>query len=234
MGDRHHFLRLLTAALVVIGSALVVAPAAADDTPGDYGDTVHVIQPKPVLQQGRFNLTPRFGMTINDALYRNFKFSTNASFHISERLFLGALFQWYDFGSVLGGPTETYRTLNAETSGTADGPFLNWAAGGEIGFVPIFGKFALFNRGIIFYDISVTAGGGVADASRISEPGISNSGGAGTLSISTRAFLNEWMAVNLEVRDVIYHMFDDRPMSHSVTVGLGMSFYLPMSFEYSD
>ena len=235
MRKTHNLLRFFTALVVVVASAAMVAPASADDARGDYGDTVHVIQPKPVLQQGRVNLTPRLGMTINDALYRNFHLGVHGNFHITERLFIGALFQWYDFGGILGGETETYRELNAQTRGQADGPFLNWAAGGELGFVPLFGKFALFNRGIIFYDVSLTAGAGYADSAILSAPAASIGGVAGTVSLSTRAFLNEWMAVNLEVRDVIYNFaVDGRATSHSVTVGMGLSFYFPMSFDYSD
>lgn len=225
---------IITGVLVVVLAAMAM-PAAAQDTPEDYGDTVHVIQPKPVLQQGRFNLTPRLGMTVNDPLYRNFSVAAHANFHITERLYVGGLFQWYDFGGVIGGPTETQRQLNAETNAQADGPFLNWAAGGEVGFVPLFGKFALFNRGIIFYDVSLTAGGGWADSSRISNPTEQVGGGAATMSLAARAFLNEWMAVSLELRDVIYNLFDGtRPTSHAVSVGLGMSFYFPMTFEYSE
>ena len=224
-----------TALLIVCAMLLMALPAMAQDGRSDFGDTVHVIQPKPVLQQGRLNVTPRLGMTINDPLYRNFNIAIHGNFHISERLFLGAFFQWYDFGDVLGGPTETYRQLNAETGATADGPFLNWAGGAEVGFVPLFGKFALFNRGIMFYDVSLTAGGGYTDSSTLSAQAASFGGPAATVSISARAFLNEWMAINVELRDIIYNLFEDaRSTSHGVTVGLGMSFYFPMSFEYSE
>ena len=217
---------------------MVVSPATAGETsPGDYGDTVHVIQPKPVLQKGRLDVTPRLGMTINDPLYRNFKIAAHANFHVTERLYLGALFQWYDFGDFIGGDTRTFREINAETQAIPDAPYLNWAGGAELGFVPLFGKFALFNQGVIFYDISVTGGAGVANASSISAPALNEGGLAGTLSIAGRFFMNDWMAFNVELRDVIYSgnvSGVGSVMSHSVTLGLGMSFYLPTTFEYGE
>lgn len=238
MRQPQSLLRFLAASAVLLGTIMVVSPVSADETtPGDYGDTVHVIQPKPVLQKGRLDVTPRVGMTINDPLYRNFKIAAHANFHISERLYLGALFQWYDFGDIIGGDTRTFREVNAETQAIADAPFLNWAGGAEVGFVPLFGKFALFNQGVIYYDISVTGGAVYADTSSISAPAISDAGPGGTVSISGRFFMNDWMAFNAEVRDVIYSgnvSGVGSVLSHSLTVGLGMSFYLPTSFEYSE
>lgn len=219
--------------------ALTTSTAVAQTSQqAEFGDTIHVIQPKPVLQKGRFNLSPRLGVTVNDAIYRNFNVGANANFHISERLYIGGIFHWYDFGDFLGGVTQAYRDVQTETTGSVDAAYLNWAGGLEVGFVPLFGKFALLNRGIIFYDVSLTAGAVFADSSSVSAPALSNSGPGGTISLNTRLFLNEWMAVNVEVRDVL---FSGRlrgqaggVLTHSVSLGLGMSFYFPLGFEYSD
>ena len=230
-----HLLRLSIAALIVASILALAATAVAQETPENYGDTIHVIQPKPVLQQGRLNLTPQLGMTINDAMHRNFKVGAQASYHFTERLFLGGLFEWYDFGGIIGGETQAYRDVNAATGATVDSPFLNWSAGGELGFVPLFGKFALFNRGIMFYDVAVTAGAAYTNSSSITNPLLNEGGVGGTISLSTRLFFNEWMAMNIEIRDVIYQgnvQGQSGVLSHSVTASAGMSFYFPTAFEY--
>ncbi len=218
--------------MTVLAASSVMAQATAED----YGDTVHVIQPKPVLQQGRFALTPRAGMTINDSMYRNFMIGANANYYLGERFYLGGLFQWYEFGDTIGGPTQAFDDLNSTTQAAADAPYLNWAAGAEIGFAPIYGKFALFNRNIVYYDISLSAGGVFTDSSSIQDPA-GNDGPGGTVSLSTRMFFNDWMAFNFEIRDVIYMgnvINEGSVLSHSVTAGLGLSLYLPMGFEYSE
>lgn len=224
-------IRFFAASAVVMASMAFMTTAVAQTSAADYGDSIHVVQPKPVLQKGRFAVTPRVGMTVNDALYRNFKVGASANYHLTERFYLGGLFQWYNFGDLIGGETEVSRTVNAETGAAVDAPYLNWAAGAEVGFVPLYGKFALLNRGILFYDVSLTAGGVFAEAASLNSA--AGAGGpGGTVSLSTRLFLNDWMAVNLELRDIIYTQSGN--LSHSVTLGAGMSFYLPTAFEYSE
>lgn len=241
MRAARHSLRFLTAlgtVLTVLGATMATGWAQEGDrTQADYSDTIHVIQPKPVLQKKRFSLSPRIGMTVNDAVYRNFMVGASANYHLTERLYLGGLFQWFNFGEILGGPTQVYRDVNSQTQGLVDAPYLNWAAGAELGFVPLFGKFALFNRTVIFYDVSLSAGATFADASTVSNP-TSQSGVGGTAALTSRFFVNRWMALNVEVRDVLYFArvrnVADKAMSHSVTLGLGVSFYFPLDFEYSN
>lgn len=231
MHDTSKLLRYFSAIIVVVSSVGLASVASAQTAVGEYGDAIHVVQPKPVLQKGRFSLTPRVGMTVNDAVHRNFKFGATANYHFTERLYAGALLQWYNFGDLIGGETQASRSVNAETGARVDAPYLNWAAGAEIGFVPLYGKFSLLNRGVIFYDVSVTAGGVFVESSSLMSAG-NNAGPGGTLSISSRFFLNDWMAVNVELRDVLY--LQNSALSHSVTLSGGLSLYLPMSFEYSE
>lgn len=226
---------LSAVAIAAATMALTSTAAAQEGDPEDYGDTVHVVQPKPVLQKGRVNLTPRFGMTINDAIHRNFKAGVHADYYPTERFYVGALLEWYDFGGILGGDTQASRHAAGETGAQIDAPYLNWAAGAEVGFVPLFGKFSLFNRGIIYYNVALSAGGGWTDSSSLLTPG-SQGGPAGTVGLTTRLFLNDWMALNIELRDVIYMgtVRGGDALSHSATMGAGVSFYLPTTFEYSD
>ncbi len=235
------FQRLGSFALIGVLTLFVASPAFAQDDDveaTDYQDTIHVVQPKPVLQKGRFDLSPRIGMTINDAVHRNIMVGAGANFHFTERVYAGALLQWFNFGGVLGGATQTFRDVNAETRGTIDAAYLNWATGAEVGFVPLFGKFAFLNRGIIFYDVSLTAGALFVESSSLSAPAARQNGPAGTISLSTRMFLNRWMALNVEVRDVLFmgtlRGVENQVLTHSVTLGVGMSFYLPTTFEYTE
>ncbi len=231
-----HIAPTVLALSALVALSTLATAAQAQESPADHGDTIHVIQPKPVLQQSRVSLTPRFGMTINDSLHRNFQAGGSLSYHLGERLRISGLVQWFDFGSALGGNTSTFRELNAETGAAADSPYLNWAVGGELGVSPLIGKLALFNRGVMFYDVTVSAGAMMTDSSSIRR-GASETGMAGTLALSTRLFLNDWSALDLELRDVLFngtYQGGDTSLSHSVTLSLGVSFYLPMGFDYSE
>lgn len=201
-----------------------------------FKDTIHVVQPKPVLQKKRFELVPRLGLTINDSVQRRFKAGVNANFHIAEPIYIGGIFEWYDFGNALGGESDAYRQMRQETGTKADSPMLNWYGGLELGFVPLWGKFSLFNSSIVFYDIAVTAGGVYINAESLLLRSPQSTFG-GTVSVVGRVFLNKWIALNTEVRDIVY-LADLKGASGSfanvVSVGFGFSFYLPTSFEYSE
>lgn len=225
-------------AMAAICSATALsAQVSAQETVQEFSDTIHVIQRRPVLQKGRLDLAPRFGVNVNDAIYRNFRVGANLNYHFTERFYAGALFDWYDFGEVLGGPTQSFRDVDTESGSRTEAAYLNWAGGAELGFAPLVGKFALFNRGLFFYDVSISAGALFANSASIARPG-GQSGLAGTAALTTRVFLNDWMALNLEVRDTIYSAqlrgVPDGVLTHSVSVSGGLSLYLPTSFDYSD
>ncbi|QDG54346.1 outer membrane beta-barrel domain-containing protein [Persicimonas caeni] len=224
---------------LLIGLLVVIAaqPALAQETTRqEFDDTIHVIQRKPVLQKGRFDLVPRFGVSVNDSLYRHYKVGVNGNYHFSESVYLGGLFEWYNFGDALGGPTDAFNETANETRTNADVAVLNWVGGLELGYKPIVGKFALADSFIIFYDVGLTAGGVGIDAESLALSSGDVTFG-GTVSAVSRIFLNDWMAVNLEVRDVIYSA-DLRgapgSLTNIVTVAGGLSLYLPTTFEYSD
>ncbi|MFP4600217.1 MAG: outer membrane beta-barrel domain-containing protein [Persicimonas sp.] len=220
--------------MLVFGSALPLF--AQDDTRQDFDDTVHVIQRKPVLQKNRFDLVPRIGMSVNDSLYRHYKAGVNGNYHFGERVYLGGLFEWYDFGDLIGGPTDAFRETQNETSASADAAVINWLGGMELGYKPIVGKFALFDSAIMYYDVALTAGGTYIDAESVALSGGSGKFG-GTVSAASRVFLNDWLAVNFEIRDVIFSAdLQGSPgaLTNIVTVAAGASLYLPTSFDYSE
>lgn len=217
----------------------LVAPATAtaeQQIRKKFKDQIHVVQPKPVLQKKRFELVTRFGLTLNDSIQRRFKAGVNANFHIAEPFYIGGIFEWYDFGNALGGETDSYKELRAQTGAKADSPTLNYYGGLELGFVPLWGKFSLFNSSIVFYDVAVTAGGLYIDSQSLLLKTPKGTAG-GTVSLTARVFLNKWIALNTEIRDVIY-LADlkgaDGTFANVVSFGLGFSFYLPTAFEYTE
>lgn len=194
-----------------------------------FKDPIHVVQPKPVLQDGRVDLEPRVGYTFNDSLASTLKAGAELRYHLSERLYLGGMFDWYNFGPTLSGPTDTYGQVQSQTSTAPDTGTLNWFGGLELGWVPIFGKFALFNSGIIFYDVALSVGGGWADSASVQLTS-SKSGPAFTVALTHHIFVTNWLSLNVGVRDVSYFATlqgadSDSTLTHAVSMDLGVGIY---------
>lgn len=208
-------------------------------TKTEFEDTIHVVQRKPVLEKNRVELTPRFGTSLNDAVYRSFKIGSNINYHFSERAYVGGIFEWFDFGDVLGGTTPAFDKAVDETSAAPDAPVIQWLGGIEGGFVPIYGKFSLFNVAIVYYELGASLGATALSARSLSS-NIEGITFGGTGSLHGRIFLNDWMALGVEVRDVMFPVTltgDDGSVSalgNSVTIAGGMSFYFPTTFSYDD
>jgi len=220
---------VVAAALLVFSSSALAQDSEETKARQKFEDTIHVIQRKPVLEENRFELTPRFGMSVNDAVYRSFKVGTNANFHITERLYVGGLFEWFDFGSALGGRTGVFDRTYDQTQTRAEAPVVRYVGALEVGYQPIYGKFSLFNSSILYYDIGASLGGGWVNSGTILSG--SSGGFGGTGSLVGRLFVNDWMAFDLELRDLIFPttLNDQSVVANLVTVSAGMSFYFPTS-----
>ena len=160
----------------------------------------------------------------------------SANFHILESLYIGLTGDLYDFGGALGGETNVFEEVLNQTGTQPESAVLNWFAGAEIGYVPIVGKFALFNRSIVYYDLAIVAGGGAINAESVQLTTAYTTGG-GTIGLQGRFFFNKWIALNLEVRDVIFSAKlsgADGALTNIASMALGASFFLPTKFKYSD
>lgn len=96
-------------------------------------------------------------------------------------------------------------------------------------YIPIYGKFALFDRHIVHYDFYALAGVSVLQTSRNEDIKV-----AGVLGLGWRIYLTRWLAATYEVRDHLYvEKFNagDRFMSHFVFMA-GLSVWLPFDFDY--
>jgi outer membrane beta-barrel protein len=104
---------------------------------------------------------------------------------------------------------------------------------GNILWSPVYGKLALFTDDIILFDAYLVGGFGMA----YTETGAKL---ASDIGVGLRYFLNSWLVVKLEVRDIIYtevlrldkQRTDFSDIQNHVMLGLGVSFFLPTDFSY--
>jgi len=117
---------------------------------------------------GRFQVQPTVGFTLQDEFSRTILFGAQANYHFTDWLGIGGFFQ---FGGVhidtgltdqvtLQGQTTTRnrlslpgRELFPEQIGV-----ISWIAGGQLSFIPLRGKLALFQKLFIDADFYVAAG----------------------------------------------------------------------------
>lgn len=222
---------------------------------GSWADIV-VVPRKAFLKGGRFELQPFTGITINDNLIRHFVFGVDLNFFLTDVFWIGLEGQYYihqltTAEELLGSEYNRAPTLNKYLYGGA----LNF------GYVPVYGKFALFNRSIISWEIWASAGIGVTFTKVIPRDpandslAFQNTDLTPNIGIGSRFFLLDWLTVNFGLRDYFLpDKFEPNPngtlaptpitsadqakanahseLVNNVIFSVGVGFYLPTKFQY--
>lgn len=215
--------RILLYMQVAVAVALVAGPSRAQTL--NEGEIV-VVEPKAVLVQHRLEVLPRFGVTFNDSLITQFALGGSLYFHITEDIFAGGSFEWFDFNEI-GGTTDTYDEVIRNTSAIPEVAPVTWAGTAEVGWAPVHGKFSLFDVTIVHYDIYGLAGVGAIDT--IGDPMV-----AGALALGQRTFIGDWLALTIEIRDRAYiePLPSGDTFTNVLTASVGLGFFIPPSFGY--
>lgn len=200
------------------------------------GEGIKVVQQKPVLQKGRFELVPRIGFQANEPLYRQLTAGGAVNYHISESFFVGASFDWGNFRDSLGGTTHTFDLQQDQVRALPDTALTNWVAGVPIGYKAALGKLVLFQNTIFYYDWALKAGPALVDNQSLLAATSDRSFGA-QFGLESRIFLNKWLALRLGIRDVVFQTKlegKNQRTFNAIFVNLGLGMYLPTSFSYSE
>jgi outer membrane beta-barrel protein len=206
---------------------------------------------KGIIKKGRVALMPFFGATLNDNLIQHFTLGGEVTYFLTDILSLGVqgmgfiknvldqeFFTRYHFGRIPSLNKYKYSiTLN-------------------FSYVPIYGKFALFNDAIIHFEVFVTAGVG-GTGTEIVPRDYSYEVFSNPFSLTfpigagARAFVTKWLAIEIAFKD--YMMLDkfeptgrtaDETIDavkkrgptrfiNNMMFNLGVSFFLPTDFKYT-
>ncbi len=96
---------------------------------------------------------------------------------------------------------------------------------GNLVWSPIYGKFSIFSKKILHFDIFATAGAGYYMADVDNRFGLN-------IGIGTKVFVNEWAAVRVDLRN--FTIKEGAPFNHIVNnriLSVGMSFFVPSRIE---
>lgn len=193
-------------------------------------DRVKAVPKKPLLKIHRFELTPMASLSLNDAYYQHYAVGGTAIYYPHDAFGIGVGVD-YLYQHVKRSAVDEVRASLTSVPAVFEAPKL--FAHLDVYWVPLYGKFSLFNTAIIPFDVYATAGAGAATAFSNGRymPEI-NAG------IGARLAFTEWMAMRIEVRD---HFFLDTQQVDTVSRSdvqnyvmaiAGLSFFIPPTFEY--
>lgn len=208
-----------------------------------------VVPRKPFLKGSRFEFAPFSGLSINDNLIRHYAFGADINFFLSDVFWIGVQGQYFikaftDREDLIGLQYNRIPTLNRYLYGAAF----------NLGYVPVYGKFALVNKAIIPWEIYASGGIGWTRSEIIprnpGDLGWTNDLLTANVAVGSRFFLFDWLTVNFAFRD--YIMADkfeptsrtsdmtlaqvkanaDSKLVQNVMFYAGVGMYLPARFQY--
>jgi outer membrane beta-barrel protein len=225
------------------------APADAGAVTRRGWNDIVVVPRKAFLKGGRLELFPFTGVSLNDVLIRHYAFGGDLNYYLTDVFAVGLQGQYFlkertDRESLVGFQFNRVATLNR----------YKWSASLNFGYVPGYGKFTMFNRYIIHWDMFVSGGVGLIQTEIIprvvGDASFSNNRITPNIGVGTHLFLSNWLTFNVAVRDYLFNDLlepTDRQRNekieavklraqsqfvHNVMLYAGVGLYLPSSFQY--
>lgn len=210
-----------------------------------------VIPRKRFLKGGRFEFAPFAGTSINDILIQHYVFGVDLNYFLTDALSIGLQGDYYvkqltDRETLIGLQYNRIPTLNRYL----------WSGLLNFGYVPAYGKFALFNKSIVQWEVLVSAGVGVTQTEIIPRDATFEAFKTNAITpdvgIGGRFFLFDWLTVNYMFRDYIildkYEPLNrsksmyasaseakahaDGKLVNNIMFYLGVGVFLPTGFQY--
>lgn len=247
----------------VIGDLAGTGPATdttttTRDTPEQVEEAreeIYAVQQIYALRLNRVELSPSYSATLNDPFISHNGVGLGLNYWFTNVLAVGANFIWYQ-----GLESDSDINFQVRRSTRLAVPVNQYQLGAHLAFtyVPIYGKFAMFNEFIFQYDLYVLGGVGIMRTRPLPvvDPEVRSFDFdirvAFNVGIGLRVFITRWLAVFAEVRDYMYleqlesldvglgaARSDPTTWTQSspafvnnVTAHIGLTFFLPFDFEY--
>lgn len=241
-----------------IGDICKIDPAAcptidmAKEAGKPLRENIKAVQQRFIIKDGRFEVMPFWGFTLNDQFVSHPGPGLALNYYITEVLAVGFNGQYFE-------PFNSDSAFNAQVRRAArvGVPLTEyqWQAAANVTYVPANGKFAGFGNFIFHYDAYVVGGIGAVSTRPIPvidpdnrnfeyEPKVAFNAGIGL-----KIFANRWFAGVLEVRDYVFidklenleiagnpqdesTWTDQSSLTNNVQAQLGVSVFIPFSFDY--
>lgn len=231
--------------------ALSTTPATPE---GQGWKNIVVVPRKPFLKNHRIELNPFWGISLNDTLIQHYSIGGEVNYFLTDILSVGLAGMYY-FNNILDEEFWVRYHFNRI-------PSLNnyiYSAWLNFAYVPIYGKFAFFNKNIINFETYITLGAGFTSTEIIPRnyeyEAFTNSCLTFPVGAGVRFFLNRWLAFHIsyktfflldkfepQQRGVIVNGLDEvesaknrapTELVYNMMFNVGFSFFFPMDFKYS-
>lgn len=233
------------------------APAEeAKAGPGSKWRDIYVVPRRSVLKRYRVELMPTYNVTLNNPVIRHHGVGGELRFYLSEALFIGVEGTYY--AKQLSEPNghSRYYELGSQLRVVPSVNRYVWSLFLDFGYVPITGKFTLFNSKVFYWEAWISAGFGILQTEVVTrnpaDEGFTNFPlFAGLLpGFGTRLWFTRWLALDAYIKNYIFadkleptarppgmtgEQAKDKAVSSftfDVVFGVGVSFFLPPNFEY--
>jgi outer membrane beta-barrel protein len=232
-------------------NAGAVRAAPVKRTPLSWQDIVVVVR-KPFLKSGRTELLPFVSTTMNDNMIRHYTIGGELAYYLTDVLAVGVEGQYYVHTF-----REPYDLVARQARRLPTVNQYNWSAALNFHYVPVYGKFAILDRRLVTWEAFFTAGIGAAQSEVVPrntelDP-FTNLLVVPNIGASMRFFISRWMTISLGIRDYVFFdhfeptnrsdtMFAsaqdakdnaDGSLINNVMFQIGVSFWIPTSFEYT-
>jgi outer membrane beta-barrel protein len=225
--------------------------AAAEDEAGDVSeidkdasgplrDRIRPVSGHLFLMDGRFEISPSVGISLRDAFWQKVGFGAAFTYHFTETIGLSAR-ATYNLSLISGSaqicdpgggcalPTrEELTTFNGATANVAYG-YMSLLTSVDLQWAPLYGKIALFSENILNFNIY----GLIGPTFLMYGPNNSFTVG-GNIGIGFRFFINEWLCLRLELRDVLYYEEGANARNsfrNQLMTEIGFSMFFPTIFR---
>jgi outer membrane beta-barrel protein len=218
-------------------------------------EEIFAVQQIYALRINRVELMPSAAFSLNDPFVSHAAVSLGLNYWWTNVLAIGVNFLWYE-----GLETESDLNFFVRRSTRLAVPISQYQFGAHLNFtyVPLYGKFAMFNEFIFQWDAYIVGGVGLMRTRPVPvvDPEVRRFDYdvrvAFNLGIGLRVFVTRWLAIFGEIRNYMYleqlealdvalgqDRFDnstwtqDSPaFTSNVTVHLGLTIFFPFQFEY--
>ena len=193
-------------------------------------ETIYVVQGKPFLAQGHFELTPQFVQSVNDSFTSHTGLMLSGLYHLKENVAVEAtlgVFGWWDESGVTGprfGGRDTDLTIELKQKENLapervklyQFPFV---LAGNLQWSPLYGKVNLQEIALAQFNVYLSVGAGIMGLQLETQtPGIPDkkfvalNGPGGVLpamALTTsfggglRFYFTEWLGARVEIRDYV-------------------------------
>jgi outer membrane beta-barrel protein len=221
----------------------------------ESAEEIYAVQRMYVVRNGRFELAPSLAFTVNDPYVSHPALSVGLNYWVTNVLAVGANFLWYQ-----GVESESDLNFSVRRSTRLAVPITEYQLGAHLNFtyVPIYGKFSMFNSSIFQWDSYLVGGVGMMRTRPVAvvDPAVRTFDFdwrvAFNVGIGLRVFVTRYFTVFGELRDYMYleklenlnvELGKDRErastwtdqnatLTNNVTAQLGVTLFFPFTFEY--